>query len=146
MRHLIAAVSWALASLLAAQGKQPRRPGVDTLVVYVFRHTDAESAANLRFFFDHGPMERDGAHYYVLIQESDRAEVSEVCLVGVLTPQTITKTPFEPLRVRAFRLCPSSTCSLRLGTCFCCDRSPAVRKVCAICPVLARAVDGHTVS
>ena len=78
MRHLAAAVCWALAVLSAARCKQLKTRGVDTLVLYVFRHTDNESTANLEFFFNHGLKEHDGAHYYVLIQESDRAAVKEV--------------------------------------------------------------------
>ena len=78
MRHLVAAACCALAMLLAGHCKQLKTRGVDTLVLYVFRYTDAQSTANLEFFFNHGLKEHDGAHYYILIQESDRVVVKEV--------------------------------------------------------------------
>ena len=78
MRHVKAAACCALVLLLAAHCKQLKTRGVDTLVLYVFRYTDAQSTANLEFFFNHGLKEHDGAHYYILIQESDRAVVKEV--------------------------------------------------------------------
>lgn len=83
MRHAISATCWAFVVLLVG-GKQLRKPEVDTLVLYVFHYTDIESTANLEFFFNHGIKEHDGAHYYVLIQESDRAEVAQVILTGKL--------------------------------------------------------------
>ena len=83
MRHAISATCWALVVLLVG-GKQLGKPVVDTLVLYVFHYTDDESTANLEFFFNHGIKEHDGAHYHVLIQESDRTEVAQVMLTGKL--------------------------------------------------------------
>ena len=90
-RHLSAAcLALAVIAAGAAPGtaKQLRTRGIDTLVLYVFRHLDAESVSNFKFFFDHGPKELDGAHYYVLIQESDHAEVREVRFLSATTLQT----------------------------------------------------------
>ena len=101
--HLAAAVCWALAALSSAHCRQVRKAGVDTLVLYVFRHTDTESDLNLKYFFDHGLKEGDGAHYYVLIQDSNSAEAREVCSEAAmaltdLSTQHLIEIDFQSLR------------------------------------------------
>ena len=49
VNRIASAICFALALLSAAHYKQLQRFAVNTLVLYVFRHTDAESAANLKF-------------------------------------------------------------------------------------------------
>ena len=60
------------AGITPAQSRKP----ADTLVIYIFAETDAESRNNLIFFLQHGVRPDDGAHYIVTVQADNATLVS----------------------------------------------------------------------